>query len=210
MRPCLPAARRRRLNAAMHELRRPLQALTLLVESRMPKDEEARACAVAVRGALLAVDEVVNGTSAAATSAPISISQLLADVEARWRGVAPVSCRVKEVPGAAARGFRGDPAALGRAIDNLVANALEHGSEPVTVEASATNGEVVLAIRDRGLAGAPERRSERDPRRGHGLGIVAEIAEQHGGDALPLRTGPAGTTAALRLPSGPTPSRAGS
>jgi two-component system OmpR family sensor kinase len=83
-----------------------------------------------------------------------------------------------------------DEAALERAVGNLIANALQHGTGDVTIDMSATAPQ--LRVRDEGdgaaAAGDLFRRFHRGPARrtegsGLGLAIVAAVAEAHGGEA---------------------------
>ena len=66
------------------------------------------------------MDEAVNGTRTPSRSL-FDATELLADAAARWSGIA-VADR------AAAATIAGDRIALGRALDNLIANALRHGT----------------------------------------------------------------------------------
>jgi signal transduction histidine kinase len=109
-----------------------------------------------------------------------------------------------------------DPDALGRALGNLIDNAVRHGraggAVTVTLADEGRETGATLAVADdgpgmdaerlaRALAGRVEDR--RDGRKGGlGLSIVREIAEAHGG-RLEIETAPdAGLTARLRLPGG--------
>ena len=90
--------------------------------------------------------------------------------------------------------FRFARLAVRRAVANLVDNALRYAGEPVEVEASRRDGEVVIEVRDRG-PGIPDQEVERlkrpftrldDSRTGPagsglGLAIVERIAHAHGG-----------------------------
>ncbi len=113
-------------------------------------------------------------------------------VELAWRsGACPVDC---------------DPAAISRALDNLIANSLEHGAGRVTVEGIRGADCVRVAVTDqgRGLPPGPEFRLHRangraDPRRGHGLRLVAAVAAEHGGRFAACRH-EAGACAMLELP----------
>ncbi len=95
----------------------------------------------------------------------------------RWRIVLDWRAGRPEVRGQAGR--------LGQALDNLVANALEHGAGPVTIVGRLTATSVTVAVLDRGdglrhaLGGAPA--VSWRARRGHGLVIVRRAIDDHGG-----------------------------
>jgi two-component system osmolarity sensor histidine kinase EnvZ len=90
--------------------------------------------------------------------------------------------------------FRFARMAVRRAIANLVDNALRYAGEPVEIQASARDGEVVVEVRDRG-PGIPSGQVERMKRpftrledsrtgpagSGLGLAIVERVAHAHGG-----------------------------
>jgi signal transduction histidine kinase len=108
------------------------------------------------------------------------------------------------------------PDALGRAIENLIANALKYGapSEPITIMIGETHGRAVLKVHNHGahipaekqetLFRAFQRLSEAETsgKSGWGLGLaqVRAVAEAHGGsigvDSLPER----GTTFIIDIP----------
>jgi signal transduction histidine kinase len=80
-------------------------------------------------------------------------------------------------------------------IRNLIENAQQHGSPPVAVSVGRRDGVAVLTVSDGGL-GIPEAERERvfapfyrakgtrSPGSGLGLGLVRQIARQHGGEAM--------------------------
>lgn len=84
-----------------------------------------------------------------------------------------------------------DPVRLTQVIDNLVLNALRHGSPPVDVVAASSASRVEICVRDAGSGVEPELRDRLFNRfvtgnsRGTGLGLflVRELARAHGGDA---------------------------
>ncbi len=86
----------------------------------------------------------------------------------------------------------GDADRLAQALDNLVNNALRHGSPPVTVDVRRVGETVELSVSDSG-AGVPEEMRERlfdrfatgRSRGGTGLGlyIVRQLARSHDGEA---------------------------
>jgi len=94
---------------------------------------------------------------------------------------------------------------LTQALDNLVANAVEHGRGPVTVTGSLVAGFVSICVLDHG-PGLPRSLEEFRPPswqalRGHGLVIARHAVELHGGTLRPVR-GPAGVGVEVRLPAG--------
>ncbi len=176
------ARRRRRelLNGALHELRRPLQAL-VLQSSSAGRDQLAQAL-----DALSGIDCAVNGTAPPPARAIADGRALAADAVRRWRGPAALEGRSLELRWRA-NGARliCDEAAISRALDNLIANALEHGHGPICVEGAERHGRLRLTVADGTAAGGRPRlaasRRGGDARHGHGLRIVAEVAAAHGG-----------------------------
>jgi len=190
------ARRARRMNRAMHELRRPLQAIALSFEAATPDLGGAEACLEQARGALHELDEIVNGRREARPVRRTAIAEVLDALDRRWR-FADVeverACGTVEIDA--------DLTRLGAALDNLVVNALRHGSGVVRVRAIAARGKARFEVRDAGPAATASDRRRRDPRHGHGLRIVADVASGHGGEATPARPAPGGgTLAAISLP----------
>ena len=203
--------RRRALNRALHELRRPLQAIVLA--SSDPSSFEP------VLGALADLDAEINGASADPACAPVEVRHVAESVVARWAGAARTAAarpRLRWRAGGAR--VLGDRRQLARALDNLVANAIEHGRGPIEVSCAVRRGRLRILVRDGGGSGAaspasgwraPRRAARADPRHGHGLEIVRRVAAAHGGRFV-LRRSPAVTLAVLELPLAdpPEPGRA--
>jgi signal transduction histidine kinase len=216
-----PQRRRRteELNRALHELRRPLQALILLEqESGAPAPS---ASGGARRGflelslcALEDLDSLVNGRGAAVTPRRVSCRELiLASIE-RWRPAAGErNLRLYWDAGPAF--VEGDPAGVSRALDNILANAIEHGGPPLAVTGARVGGRLRITVANGSQGGArngvpvpsndgagseagPEG-SPREGRRGQGIPIVSEVARAHGG-RFALYRSDEGCVAALELP----------
>lgn len=201
--------RARALNRALHELRRPLHALALA--SQDPAGFEP------VLEALADLDAEINGADRRITREPVELRHLAETVVGRWAraarsgGVRPI---LRWHAGTAR--VVGDRLQLTRALDNLVANAIEHGRGPIELRGAVRGDRLRILVRDGGRAESDARSTTgtrlsgpgRDPRRGHGLEIVREVAKTHGGRFV-LRCSEAMTLAVLELPvaAGPRPDR---
>lgn len=188
-----------RLNRALHELRRPLQAISLAVEGRSPDLRCAGACLDQARRALEDLDAAINRRAVAPRPVRTALEEIATALEDRW-SLAAVRVSATDAPVA----IEADPVRVGAALDNLVSNAIDHGSGPVTVRALAGAGTIHFEVRDAGPAGeagVDAERVERDSRHGHGLRIAAEHAASQGGSLLAPRPTPGRETiAALSLP----------
>jgi signal transduction histidine kinase len=198
------AHRRRRrelLNRALHELRRPLQALTLAWPQPAAGGRGHLGLAL---DAVAELDRQVNGPQVPdrPRAALVDAHMLATDALQRWRGPAASSGRSLELSWRA-NGSRlvCEPDAVARAIDNLIANALEHGSGPILLDGSVRDGRLRLAVADGtgGANGGAVLSRGRRAQRGRGLGIVAEIAARHGGRFAACAHGD-GARAVIELP----------
>jgi two-component system, OmpR family, sensor kinase len=177
-------AERRFVADASHELRTPLTALRGNVEHLARHGATpalvADLQADAERLARLADDLLAlsREEAAAAPDEDVRLDELAQEAAAPDVDVATVPVVV-----------RGDGAALGRALTNLVDNARRHGRGRITVTVAESNGLATLSVEDEGDGIAPadrERVFERFAGRGSGLGlaIVRATAERHGGRAF--------------------------
>jgi len=195
------AHRRAGLSRAMHELRRPLQALVLLGEQ--PERRGERAAAGHLELALAALGELEHeldqGSAKVADRSPADARALAVAAVRRWEALAGRAGRRFELRWSAGEAFLlCDPARVGRALDNLIANALEHGGGTIRLVATRTAGGLCLAICDEGGGGAVQV-SASAPVRGHGLAITRAIAAEHGG-SFRLESHGRGCEAAIELP----------
>jgi len=93
-----------------------------------------------------------------------------------------------------------DPLRVSQALDNLIANALEHGGGPITLEGLRKGDRIDLIVRDSGTTRGERLREHADPRRGHGLRITRRLARGNGGELKVGSSRRTGTVAALVLP----------
>lgn len=189
--------RRRRLREAVHELRRPLAALLLAAE----REPVAAALREQAEVALADLDAAIEGVdSRPRRRVPVHCSRLLAEARQRWRGSGvEIACDRADFTVAA------DPVHLGMALDNLIANGLEHGGGEVRVRARRAPDGGLLEVTN-GVDGRGPRPRRPDPARGHGLRIAARQLEADGGRLLPPRRAGADVVAALELPLASPPS----
>lgn len=104
-----------------------------------------------------------------------------------------------------------DSGRMGQLVSNLVANAIQHGSDPITVELDGNDGVVHLSVANCGAPISEEGQrdlfkpfrtlAQGDTRVNLGLGlfIVSEIVRRHGG-AIDVTSTDEGTTFSVRLP----------
>jgi signal transduction histidine kinase len=203
--------RREALNRALHELRRPLQvmALTRSAEPR-PRSASDTSQLDAALAALAELDAEINGGQPRTDRPVLDARRLLAEAVGRWHSPAALMGRELELELPIGEPtIRAERDAAARALDNLIANSLEHGASRVRVRARVLRGRLRITVADGTVDGrasaciaGPLRRSPaptRDPRRGHGLGLVARFAAEHGG-RFALRRGDSGSVALLELP----------
>jgi len=189
--------RRRTLNRLLHELRRPLQALALTAPRRPDRGPDPLELALA---AVRDLDREINGVRQPVERRPVEARMLAVSAASRWQAQAARAGRRVEVRWTCGDArVAVDPVRIAQALDNLIANALEHGRGTVTVAGSRRRGRLELAVRDEGGRGVAAPRQRRDPRRGHGLGLARAWSERQGG-ALSVRRGAHGTVAAIELP----------
>lgn len=208
----------RSLNRALHELRRPLQALALVSPGGAAADDRAAggfrrvvagpALHDPVRQAIRALaelDRTINGGPGSRPKSELVAVKLMADgCVRRWLPRARLAeCELALRWSGQDVLVRGDGLALAGALENLILNAIEHGGDRIEVSGSADGRSVALAVTDTGPSDrSPDRetpRPEGSARHGHGLEIAEETIRQHGG-RLERDFGPSGSRAAFVLP----------
>ena len=191
------ARRRRTLNERLHELRRPLQAMVLAANpSSATRPEPLELALVALRD----LDREVNGERFELRRRPVEGRMLAIAAAERWRGrVAAAGRRISVQWRCGEELADVDPVRVAQALDNLIANALEHGGGQITIEGARRGRRLELAVRDHGARRAARVRDHAEPRRGHGLRLTRCLARGNGG-RLRVRALGHGTVAALELP----------
>jgi two-component system, OmpR family, sensor histidine kinase MtrB len=198
--------RRASLNEAMHELRRPLQALALALP------EEGEACLSSLQVATVALerlDREINGRPAEGAVRPLAMRPVLEAAVGRWKPAAALHGRGLRLSWAALDPcVIGDEIKLAQSLDNLISNAIEHGAGEVRVEARESGGRLLLLVVDTGgrdsrpplpPGSALRGRINGRHRHGHGLRVVARTARALGG-SFRLRCFAGRTEARIELP----------
>lgn len=134
--------------------------------------------------------------------APIALADWVQERIGNWHGAADGIVHLIGLPAIVT--VNADSVALSRLLDNLVSNALHHGTPPVHVTLAAQGPWAVLTVSDHGSGIAPELRDDalkpfvrldeartRTGNVGLGLALADAIARAHGG-SLTLGQGPEG------------------
>ena len=213
-------AQRRLVADASHELRTPVTTLRANIEllaeegGALPAHEREALLTdlrgqVEELGALVTdIIELARGAEPAAAREEVRLDEIVADAVARARVHAPGAEFAVELEPAT---LEGAPDRLGRAVNNLLDNAAQHGGGRIEVRAGAGGVEV----RDHG-PGIPEADLEHvfdrfyrsavsrgRPGTGLGLAIVRQVAETHGGSARAANHDDGGAVLTLALPAQP-------
>ena len=209
------SVRRTLLSGLPHDLKGPLSRMWLRVE--MADDSTLKeGLRTDLRDMQHMVDQFigfVRGTDPAAYRyAPIVLSEWLTERVGAWQG-AGTAIGLDTALDASGVVVQADAVALGRLLDNLIGNALNHGAPPVDIALRREEGHAVLDVADHGPGIVPERRLEalrpfsrlddartRTGSVGLGLALAEAIARAHGG-SLELREAESGGLCVrVRLP----------
>ncbi len=207
----LRAGRRRSaLNEALHELRRPLQAVALAVGPRFGGPSGGGEPIELAAAALERLDREINGGPLVPTLGSIDAGALARSAVARWQARAEIAeCSLELRWNAGEVLLNGDRGALAQALDNLIVNAIEHGGPTIVVAGRLLEGRLRIAVVDSGRAMRPRSRRHSPAQvlarlsgrrhHGHGLGVVRRVAADHDG-RFTLRHSERGSRAVLELP----------
>jgi two-component system, OmpR family, sensor kinase len=203
----------KRLAILVHEVRSPVAALGAIAEAyRSDREPEARRrLADLALAACRGIERIVtDATVASVRLETVDVGRVVSDAAAaaRLRGAPNVRAVVEPgLPPVAGDGVR-----IRQALENLVANALTHGSSAgeIVVRARLHEGELCVSVSDLG-PGIPLDQQRRifetgvrlDPDRpgsGLGLAVVHAIADAHGA-AVRVESAPGrGATFTLAFP----------
>ncbi len=206
----LRAGRRRSaLNEALHELRRPLQAVAFASGPRFEGAAAGDDPMELAAAALERLDHEINGGALPAVWGTVDAAALARAAVARWQARVSLTESSLDLRWNAGHALiRGDRVALSQALDNLIVNAIEHGGPTIVVAARLRGGCLRMAVVDSGRArrrrsrlGRPSQALARiaGERHGHGLGVVRRVASEHAG-RFALRRSEQGTLAVLEIP----------
>jgi two-component system osmolarity sensor histidine kinase EnvZ len=182
------------LSGVSHDLRTPLTRLRLGL-AMLPQDAETRALQGDVAQMQRMVDEFLAFVRGDATeeAVPTDLADLMREVAG---AVVRAGQRVELGPVAETGEVALRREAVRRAVENLIGNAVRHGTR-ARLSLAATETRLRIAVEDDGPGIPPERREEAmapfarlEPARdlsqgggsGLGLAIAADVARSHGGE----------------------------
>jgi two-component system osmolarity sensor histidine kinase EnvZ len=201
------------LAGVSHDLKTPLTRMKLQI-AMMPEEADAEALRNDIAEMERMLDEYLDFARGEGGEEPRNsdLSMLVQDAaDAAVRGK-PENRIVTEIAPQLVVAVK--PNALRRCLNNLIDNALKHGTH-VKVSLAPANGHVEIAVDDDG-PGIPQARREEAFRPFHrldegrnlqtggsglGLAIARDIARAHGGDLVLDDSGMGGLRAVIRLPA---------
>ena len=204
-----------RLDVLVHEVRSPVAALRAVAEAVREPNLEESACRELVRLALAAcraIERIVLDLAVASVRLePVDAGLLAHDAVASFavRGADVVAI----VEAGAPMIIDGDAVRLRQVVDNLIANAVRHGtsSEPVVVSVTRSTASIEIAVGDAGPGIPAEdlarifepgvRLDETAAGSGLGLTLAGAIVDAHGGSLRVASQMGEGSTFTIDLPA---------
>lgn len=171
---------------ASHQLRTPLAALRLELESRQLAGAEVNEPMVQVERLERTIDTLLaTARDAPIDREPFAVDDLLEEAQRRWIGpLAELGRALEIVPGAGRVEAVASRAAIDEVIDVLIDNACRHGAGTVRVRSRPVGGDLALDVSDEGrLTTAPHELFVRGAGMSHGIGLALarSLAEAEGG-----------------------------
>ncbi|MDQ1758407.1 ATP-binding protein [Achromobacter aegrifaciens] len=214
------SVRRTLLSGLPHDLKGPLSRMWLRIElaDDSKLKEGLRADLQDMQHMVDQFIGFVRGTDPAAYRyASMLLSDWLTERVGAWQG-AGTDISLRAGDDVATLVVQADAVALGRLLDNLIGNALNHGAPPVQVSLRHEGRHAVLDVADHGSGIVPERRQEalrpfsrlddartRTGSVGLGLALAEAIARAHGGSLELLEAESGGLCVRVKLPLSETP-----
>jgi signal transduction histidine kinase len=210
---------------ASHELRTPLAILKTEIELALRGARPAKELRDALQSAAEETDRLAelaeallviaraDGDKLPLATTEVDTAKLLDGVSVRFESRVRASGRRLVIDGRPQTHLTADPRRLEQALDNLVENALRHGSGSIHLGTTTRDGTIALHVRDEGpgfppefIAEAFERFTRADHARsrggtGLGLSIVQAIARAHGGEARAANDPDGGARVSIELPA---------
>jgi signal transduction histidine kinase len=203
-----------------HEIRNPIAAMRLKAENALANESDRSRSTDALQVVVEQVgrmDQLLQNLLRSVQRSDIKrkpvtdIHAFLAEHAALFREQAGQRTITVDCPQRFATPVSFDEAQIGRALDNLILNAIQNSDDgtPVLLRAEMIETELQLAVADKGTGVPPAIREHlfepfatgRPDGTGLGLAIVREVAEAHGG-RVTLEHRCDGTTFTLELPAG--------
>jgi hypothetical protein len=206
-----------------HEIRNPIAAMRLKAENALANESDRSRSTDALQVVVEQVgrmDQLLQNLlrsvqrSAIKREPVTDVDGFLAEHAALFREQAGRRTITVDGPSRVATPVMFDKAQIGRALDNLILNAIQNSADgtPIVLRAETTQSNFSLSVADTGNGVPPAIREHifepfatgRPDGTGLGLAIVREVAEAHGGRVV-LGHRSNGTTFTLELPAGDRP-----
>jgi len=206
-----------------HEIRNPIAAMRLKAENALANESDRSRSTDALQVVVEQVgrmDQLLQNLlrsvqrSAIKREPVTDVDGFLAEHAALFREQAGRRTITVDGPSRVATPVMFDKAQIGRALDNLILNAIQNSADgtPIVLRAETTQSNFSLSVADTGNGVPPAIRKHifepfatgRPDGTGLGLAIVREVAEAHGGRVI-LEHRSNGTTFTLELPAGDRP-----